>query len=202
MKIIFLTLCLATFLVPVYGEVPEPTVRRLLTRIRTELPKGWEATYDKDDAWLQVKREKPLFVFSAQPNSSPFEAAKSRQFTFAFRIVPHVSLQEYRRLSDENARIGLEIDTVHAELVRRKIGRKFDDFLPRTPEDKILVARYELLRKSRHSLPDFYFGDVSLKWGFNGPDSPIFSVRDERQSNECNLVQNRVVSLLTNYEKR
>jgi len=72
--------------------------------------------------------------------------------------------------------------------------------LPRTNEENAAVARYEVLKKSLHTLPDFYFDEISLKWEVNSPDNPIISVTDDRIRDECTRVQEKVVKLLSKYE--
>ena len=80
------------------------------------------------------------------------------------------------------------------------MGQKFDQFRPRTEEDKTDVARYEALKKSVSSLPDFYFGDISLRWEIGSPEKPWGFIMDKQVRSECTEVQKTIVNLLKKYE--
>jgi hypothetical protein len=85
-----------------------------------------------------------------------------------------------------------------------RIPRKYSDsFLRKTDEEKRAVARYEGLKNSLHFLPSYYFRDISLQWGIGSPDMPMpaIYVTDERIRDECTQIQNKVLKLLSSYEK-
>lgn len=182
------------------ASADEPTVNRLLRGVRAELPKGWTASYDKEHSWLEVYRDEAVSSRSALPNGPPDERTQRRKFAFAFRVMAAVPPKEHRRLSAENAKIQKEAAALYKDLIRKRVSRKFDSFSPSTDEDKAAVARYEALKKSLHTLPDFYFADISLVWGFNSPDNPVISVADDRIRDECTKVQEKVARLLSKYE--
>ena len=183
------------------GKQPEPTVDRLLRVIRAELPEGWTASYDKEGSWLKVSRDEPVLSFSALPNRpAGGEKPERRTFVFAFHVAAVVHPAEYHRLRAENAKIQEKVTALYKELVRKKVSGKFDDFLPSTDEEKASVAQYETLKESLHPLPDFYFNDISLEWGFNSPVRPIISVTDDHLRDECKGVQEKVIKLLSKYD--
>jgi len=203
MKNLILTVLTVISLVSARGALPEQTVERLLRNVRAELPKGWTASYDKELAWLEISRDETVFLGLTTPNQPPslLEKRSKGRFFFAFRVVAAVQPVEHRRLSAENAKIQKEADMLYDELIKRRIDHKFDDFSPRTNEEKEAVARYEALKKSFHRLPEFYFGDISLEWGINAPDNPLIVVDDERIRDECRRIQEKIIGLLTKYEK-
>ncbi len=182
------------------ASADEPTVNRLLRGVRAELPKGWTASYDKEHAWLEVYRDEAVSSISALPNGPPDEKPERRKFAFALRVMAVVPPNEHRRLSAENAKIQKEATALYENLIRKRVSHKFDSFSPGTDEDRTAVARYEALKKSLHTLPDFYFDDISLVWGSNSPDNPVISVTDDRIRDECTKVQEKVVRLLSKYE--
>jgi hypothetical protein len=183
------------------ASAEEQTVNRLLRGIRAELPKGWTASYDKEHAWLEISREKAVLSISAFPNGPGGEKPDRRTFRFAFRIVAAVQPIAYRRLSAENAQIQKKVTALYEDLVSKRVSHKFDSFLPSTDEEKAAVAQYEALKKSLHTLPNFYFDGISLEWGFNSPDFPIISATDDRVRDECTRVQEKILKLLSKYDE-
>ena len=186
--------------VSLIASADEPAVDRLLRGVRAELPKGWSASYDKEHAWLEVSHDEAVLAISALPNGPPDEKPEWRTFVFAFRVVAAVHPTEYRRLSAENAQIQKKATALYEDLISKKVSHKFDSFLPSTNEEKAAVAQYEALKKSLHTLPDFYFDAISLQWGLNSPDNPIIRVTDDRVRDECTRVQEKVVKHLSKYE--
>lgn len=182
------------------ASADDSTVNRLLRGVRAELPEGWTAAYDKDHAWLEVSRDEAVPSVSARPNISADEKPERRKFTFSFRVVAKLHPTEYRRLSAENAQIQKQLSALYQDLISKRVSHKFDSFLPGTDEEKAAVAQYEALKTSLHTLPDFHFDTISLKWGFNSPDNPIIDVIDDRTHDECRRVQERVIKLLSKYE--
>ena len=175
----------------------EQTVNELLGKVRAELPKGWTASYNKEDLRLEVSRDDAVPSLSAFPNGPPGEKPERRKYAFAFFVIPAVSPAEHRRLSAENARIQKEADALYQDLVKRHVSHKFDSFLPQTDSEKADVARYEALIASFHFLPNFYFRDISLLWP---PGARQIIVTDDKILKECAQVQERVVALFSKYE--
>ncbi len=56
------------------------------------------------------------------------------------------------------------------------------------------------MKKSWHSLPDFYFDNISLNWELNSPINPLLSVTDDHIRGECTRVQHKVMKLLSKYD--
>lgn len=193
----------ATLALSKVASAEEPTINRLMSKVTEQLPEGWTASYDKEHAWLEVRRKEAASTTSALPNQSPCEKPKQESFAFAFRVLATaLSREEHRRLSDENAKIRKEASSLYEELVRRRVPHKFDSFQPIADNDKTAVTRYEALKRSLHSLPDFYFDDIGLVWGFNSPDAPIIHVTDDRVLDECTRVQEKIVRLLSKPDVR
>ena len=42
------------------------------------------------------------------------------------------------------------------------MDQKFDDFMPKTDEEKKQVDAYKSLKATLHDLPDYRYGDISL----------------------------------------
>jgi hypothetical protein len=200
MKTLILAILLVVSSISAHGEPPEQTINHLLRGIRAELPKGWTASYDKEHALLGVSREEAVLATWVNPNMSGDEKPERRNFTFTLRVVAAVHPTEHSRLSVENAHIQKKADALHDDLVSKKVSCKFDSFLPTTNEEKAAVAQYETLKKSLHRLPDFYFDDISLEWGFNPPYGFGFIVADDHIHEECKGVQEKVGKLLSKYE--
>lgn len=200
MKTFFLTILAIISISFAHGEDLEPMVNLLLREVRGELTKGWTASYDKKYAWLAISREEAVSSFSTLPNGPPDEKPEMTKFVFPFRIMAAIPPNEHRRLMAENAQIQREANTLYEDLKRRGLQQKFDSFGWKTDDDKRDVARYEALKKSWHSLPEFYFRDISLRWEHGSPEFPAIDIIDERIREECRRVQKKVLKLLTAYE--
>lgn len=209
MKSILLTVVLVTSVLNVVGAA-EPVSRAksiavLVQRIGTALPKGWAVSYDKKDSLLEISRDKKVLATSyvINGNASEHKKPERTKFCFSFRVVDFMLPADYQKLSAENAKTQKSLSALYEELVKKHISHKFDSFLPDTEEDKAAVARYEALKKSLHSLPDFYFRDFSLDWVIGSPSSlgPSIVISDETIRDECTRVQEKVVGLLSTYEK-
>jgi hypothetical protein len=179
---------------------PQPTINRLLSKVRAELPKGWTASYEKKGKSIEVSRNEQVLATSALPNAPPFVKPVPTKFKFSLRVVATVDSARYRELSAENAKIQKESKALYDDLIKRGVDHKFDSFIPKSKDDKADVARYEALQKSLHRLPDFYFDDISLEWGLNAPDNPDISISDDRDHKECTKVREKVGKLLTKYD--
>ena len=84
--------------------------------------------------------------------------------------------------------------------VKRQVTHKFDSFLPRTDSERADVRRYEALKASLHSLPDFYFRDISLKLQPGSTSAGQIHVADDKVRNECTRVQEKIEKLLSKYD--
>jgi len=199
MKTIILVFTLLAF--SLISSATESTENRLLRIVRAELPSGWTATYDPEYAWLEISRNEAVLSVSPLPNDSFDESPKWSTVTYAFRLVEAVDPAEYLRLSVENAQKQKNATALYEDLISKNVSRKFDSFSPSTNEEKELVEEYEALKKSIHTLPDFYFDDISLRWALNSPNNPSISVSDDRIRLECTRVRDTAVSLLSRYEK-
>jgi hypothetical protein len=200
MKVLFLTFLVLVWALPVQAKITREATDALEELIRAELPRGWRVSYVKVDKCLKVTRIKKDLSRSVFPNQPPDEQDERRSFALAFRIHPLVSQEEYRRLAGENARISQEMEKLYEILDGRGMSRKFDTFFPEKEEDKMLVQRYEALRKSIHDLPDFHFRDISLTWIYGSSDFPLISMIDESVQKECDDVREKVVKLFRKYE--
>jgi len=200
MKTLFLMVLTVVSFGSIRGQQPEQTTERLLTRIRAALPKGWTTSHNSENAWLEIARDEAVLATSAIPCGPGDEKPEPQKFFFTFNIVAAVQPNEYHRLSAENAEIDKETTKIYQELVKRRLPRTFDrSFSPRTIEEKATVERYEALKRSRHRLPDFYYGDIGLEWGVNSPNNPFIGIMDDRIREECYRVRDKVVKLLSSY---
>ena len=202
MKTSFLAILAVILTVSAHGEWPEETVNQLLRSVRAELPKGWSASYEKKNSELMISRDKAVSLMFRPINGPPDEKPERRKFFFAFSVLPALTPSEHRRLSLENAEIKKEAAELYKNLKERGLQWKLDSFLGKTEEDKEAVARYEALKKSRHSLPDYYFRDISLRQDVGlglSKFSEMFYITDERVHGECTRVQEKVVKLLSTY---
>lgn len=185
------------------AKYPAKAVNLLLRRMQAELPKGWSASYDKEYSALDVSRDEAVLAETTVINGPPDAKPERTKYAFSFRVMPAVSPDEYHRFAAENARIQEEANRLYDELVKKGLQRKFDSFGWKTEEDKVAVARYDALKMSRHSLPDYHFQDISLQWLFGRDDSlfgPWIYVSDERIRVECTQTQKKILKLLSPYE--
>lgn len=200
MKAFLLSFLALVWALPLHAKISRDTTDALEELIRAELPKGWRVSYKKGDECLKVTRSKEDLSRTAFANTHPDEKPERRSFALSFRIHPLVTLEEYRRLVGENAKISLEMEKLYEILQGRGMSQKFDSFIPEKEEDKKLVDRYEALRKSIHDLPDFHFRDISLTWIYGSSDFPLIYMTDESVQKECEEVRNTVVKLFQPYE--
>ena len=201
MKTSFLAILAVILTVSAHGEWPEETVNQLLRSVRAELPKGWSASYEKENSVLKVSRDKAVSLIYYFINHPPGQKPERRKFFFAFSVLPALTPSEYRRLSAENVKIQKEAAELYEDLKKRGLSHKFDSFGGETDEDKAAVARYDALKMSRHSLPDYYFRDIGLRLavGLSVSKFSEIYITDERIRGECTKVQNSIVKLLSKY---
>ena len=191
--------------VPVAG--PGQTIADLLQRIRSQLPRHWTVSFEKEPSWIVanivVSRNKPvLLALNADiPNANPFEPPTRGKFSFAFYVVPFMPGAEYHRLDAENTRIRQEMATLYETLDKMHLPRKFDSFTASDDPSRKLIERYESLKGSLQTLPDFYYRDISLQrawWSWAGP--PYYVVIDDAVRQECARVFGKVLGELGKYE--
>lgn len=200
MKTLLLTFVALVLILSARGGQQEQTADVLLKNIRAALPEGWTTSFDQEHSWLAISRDKAVLSSSALPNSPPFEKPEPSTFRFAFRVAAAISPAEFRRLSAENTKIRTEAIALYDDLLKRRVPHKFDSFAPRTDLEKADVALHEALKKSLHSLPDFYFRDISLRWQLGAPDAPAIIIADDKIREEYKRVQEKVVNQLAKYE--
>ncbi len=200
MKSLLVVLLVMVLTLSGHGQIPQNTVNALLDKIRAELPKGWSASYDGEYTWLEVTRDAKISSLPNLPNGSPHEKPAQRNHAFAFRIDPFVSIAAHHRMSAENSAIRKEATAIYDELVRRGVSQKFDHFLAANEVDQKAASRYEALKESLHSLPDFYFRDISLSWQIGSPDQTSLNIIDEGVRDQCAQVRQKVLKLLSDYK--
>jgi hypothetical protein len=200
-----------------HGEVPGPAADRLVEAVRAELPKGWSASCDKAYTRLKISRDQPVLMQrQIVPNDGgpKFDAAGKwiaekltpQQYYFDFEIVPKISLADHQRLTGENAELEKLQGELYEQLVKMRTSQKFDSFSPGTKEQEAVVARYNAVKNARHELPDFYFGDLGLEWGWNSPErtnSPLYihsTPGYKTVGKECERVQEKVTHVFTKYD--
>ena len=177
----------------------QQTVVRLVQRIRSQLPKGWTASYDREDSWLEIERVKSVLWLPAIPNRSLADKPEEGTVSIAFRVVPYVAPSEYGRLKDENDRLQKEANALYEDLSKRVRPSK-DSFDPSTEAEKKEMARYEQIRQSIRNLPEYYFGNISLRsvyprwlrYAYN-------TVEDEAIREECERTHQKILRLLSSY---
>lgn len=209
MKAFCLTIVLFTSFLNIVGAA-EPisgskSVSVLVERVRTAIPQGWTVTYDMKDSWLEISRDKKALASVYVINGPGHQEQKPERIkvTLAFRVVDFITPENYSKISAKNMIIEKSLSVQYKELEKKQISHKFDSFSPTTEEDKVAVARYEALKNTLHSLPDFYFRDISLTWEIGSPSSygPAIDITDVKIRDEYTQVQKKVLGLLSTYEK-
>ena len=172
----------------------------LLQRIRSRLPEGWTALYDREYSWLEIKRTKSVLHLPSTPNQTLAATPEEGIFTIAFRVVPFVAPGEHHRLKEENDRSRKEANALYEEL-SKKIRTSKGSFEPATDAEKKEVERYEEIKKSIRTLPDYYFRNISLRWAFPGWSChPYNGVEDQATRAECKRAQKKLLKLLSTYD--
>jgi len=108
-----------------------------------------------------VMRPMPYHLFEPAPGQTIPETRNDvfydrEQYAITIRFLPLVSMEDYRRLIAANKAADAKIESARKELESRRLQGKFDEFLPKTPDDKKLIKEYEQLKKSIRPLPRFY----------------------------------------------
>ena len=203
MKTILLTILAVISTLSARGEPTGQNVQELLRTIRSKLPEGWTASYQKQYSLLEISRRKPVWgrYPEAQNGNGDLHKTVRGKVSFSFRITEAVSPMEYKRMSAENAALSKQLKALDDELTKRKIPRKNDSFSPRTDPETQLVARYNALEKSFHHLPEFYFHDICLdREGFPGRSLIDFVPEEDLVYEECSRLRETLIKLLSKYE--
>lgn len=183
------------------------TVEKLLTQVRTVLPKGWKADYLEPLARLRIWREdfvitRPALVING-PAMMADEVEKwpETQIAYLLQLRPLVTQENFDVLQKKNRDLEAKIKAQAEVLNAMPMNRKFDSYMPRTPEQREAVAQYEGLKKALLKLPDFFFEDVSLEWdavnGFGERSDERVSDPDIRA--ECANARKAVAEMLREY---
>jgi len=206
MKTILLTILAVITTLSARGESTGQTVQDLLLTMRSKLPEGWSASYQKQYSLLEISRRKSVLGGSpGLPNLGDNQERSNvvrGRVSFSFRIITTVSPVEYKRMSAENAPILKKLKALTADLEKRKVRTgKGGTYVPRTDLDKQLVDQYNALKKILHDVPGFYFRNISLDLeGFPGRSPISFIPEDNHVSEECSRVQETLIKLLSKYE--
>ena len=198
----------------------DATAAALVRLIDAEMPSGnssWQVRFKPQYDLIEVKSDDLVTIFNGMGiNGDVDNARKTHEIHpgFSFHVKPFVSPSNYALWKTENAAIYKQLDQMQTQM--RDINRKFDSYMPRTDEEKQRVENYEQVKSGLHSLPHFYFADISLSWVLPYDDiaiippglfgsSPGSADRAElekmpgwmRQEEE---IARRVLKLLTRYE--
>lgn len=184
-----------------HKKTSKKSIVSLVRSIKGVLPPDWSVSYGQENSSLEVVRRNKVFTSSCLPNSDPFEEPKLRQFYLLFRILPKVSQTDYQKMETDNQKKRREINALYNDLVRRKVNHKFDSFNPSKEKDKKDVARYNALKESLHTLPDFHFEDLTVNWIIGSPEYPMIYVNDDRLRLECENTRKKIVAILSAYKK-
>jgi hypothetical protein len=96
-------------------------------------------------------------------------------YVITIRFLPLLSKDDYRRLVEADKARKAKVERMYEELESRRLSGKFDDFSPKTPDDKRLIAEYKQLKESIQPLPQFHNDryTVDIK-GSLDPQSPYY----------------------------
>jgi hypothetical protein len=201
---------LAVGLAAAHGEVPGPAADRLVAAVRAALPKGWSVSCNKMEGSLTISRDQPVLLWhEAIPNAvtelpGKCLAAKPapEPYQFVLGIAPKMNPADYRRLDAENAEHQKQQDALYQQLERMGVrtGMGYDAFLPQSDGQRAVVAQYKAAKDAHHRLPDFYFGDFSLDWRWNGPKYAQSGPQDETIRKECDRVREQVTQIFSKYD--
>ncbi|MBL7223638.1 MAG: hypothetical protein ISS72_07285 [Candidatus Brocadiae bacterium] len=185
-------------------DVAEPPPKALLKRIEAVLPAGWSVRTAGDTVTVSRNDEAEAYNAINLPTHSGIGDLRKGGFTFAhryeltLRVGPHVAPDEFTRRIVANTATAKAMRELQARM--RHISHKFDDYLPKTPADKKLVAGYRRLKAALHDLPDLY-DDAHSIWS---SDSLGFAVvfASDAVGKECRGVHGKVAALFLRYEAK
>ena len=182
------------------------TIIALVEKIHTPLPAGWKVSYQPKNTALIVERNEPVTLNESDMPNGPF-TMKGRKpptiplhFSIVFDIEPYtLNDAEYTRLKAENVEINKKLTVLYDKM--RRIDHKYDDFVPKTENEKKQVDAYNQLKATLHVIPEYRYKDISLvyydpfmmgKYEFN-------AIVDDVQRKECGQVFKQVLSLFAKY---
>ncbi len=179
-----------------------PVPRDVERQIREVVPKGWSVSVK--GSRLVVRRDRPVPVYFSLPNAAPQDPAQPRKpptnvtFEITLRFLRPISPARYRRLRAENEATAKKLEALRENL-RRRVSHKFDDFLPRTDEEKRLVAEYRRAQKTlpHHRLPDSYTKGCSVRTSTS--QSPFAVHASAATKKECDRVRETILGLFHGY---
>lgn len=192
----------ANLLIPVFmamslvlANSPKNTTNTLIQVLKAQLPQGWTISFHEKESWIEIKRVKPELMFTIAPNLSGEEKPTSQNYTIGLSVIPLVSKEKYKKFQSENETTVKKMDFLYNALTHsRPIWGWPDVFHPTNDEEKREFEEYKRLDSSLHSLPDFYFGDLSLSCSPESQDPVDDKVRDE-----CRRVKQKVTQTLSTY---
>jgi hypothetical protein len=187
----------------------EADVTHLVHALQARVPKGWTVSYKKDPQVIGVTRDARTLIDFITPGMSFDEPGKDENFNFWMRVMPLVSISEYRRMRIENQKAKEKIDGAYTRLcasptvqggIQRPNGPVIKSSEPYSsnPNDEPLLAEYRQLRKSLHELPDGYLGNVSVEWE-SASEFGSYGPRDPEVRRECEEVIAKVKRTFSKY---
>jgi hypothetical protein len=179
-----------------------------LTRIETD-KFGKKVEVEREELWdlnregfwlLMIERDEPVACGSALDSTNGATETKMEQYSFGFSVGDFVTFGQHQQGTAENAEIQKKADVIYDDFARRRQLNKGATLWAKTDADKVAVARYDELIKSKHDLPDFYFQKASLWWQWGSPQgfAPSY-VKDDRQRAECEQAREKVLKMLSKY---
>ncbi len=123
----------------------------------------WRVDYQPQFDLIEVQSRKPDWVMpGVLINSPPLDRIKPEliNFGFSLRVKPLVSPADYARFQSGNAAIHMQLAQMQKQM--KDIGHKCDSYLPKDAAEKKRVDAYNNAKDNIHSLPLFYFRDLSL----------------------------------------
>ena len=180
-----------------HAQSSKNTTQALVQVLKKQLPQGWAISFDEkhSHSWIEIQRVKPELMFTIAANLSGEEKPTSQIYTIGLSIVPFISKDEYNKFQSENETTQKKMYLLSNALTH---SRPFwgwpGAFQPANEEEKGEFEEYKRLDSSLHSLPDFYFGDLSLSCS-PGDQDPV----DDKVRDECKLVRQRITQVLSTY---
>lgn len=186
----------------------EALVRLVAARLDNNF---WMVNYESQSKLIKVQSRHPDFIEPEFTINGPaFEKRKPtlHNFGFSLRVEPLVAPADYARFQAENAAIDAQL--VQTQTQMKSISHKFDSYSPHDAAEKTLVDTYNSVKAKRHSLPLFYFRDISLSVAFYDGhpifdwdrlfDSEVQTERLPRWKRQQEAAALEVAQLLTRYE--
>jgi hypothetical protein len=117
--------------------------------------------FPTENSPVGAMRPMPYHLFEPAPGRPVPETRNDvyynhEPYVMTIRFLPLLSKEDYRRLVEADKAMKAKVERMYEELESRRLSGKFDDFLPKTPDDKRLIAEYKQLKESIQPLPQFY----------------------------------------------